>query len=283
MITDLDIYNFDLNGFVILRNALELTEVEELETQLDAIPQIEVNGWHGHIHRENLPPDRGISYQQIYEAGEPFQKLIDHPAYIDHVKTFVGNQNDFDTFLGPLYIDECFALIRGKGESIGIHSGGHTRTKRTQFRHHNGQFMCGQVNVFIPLTDIGPGDGGTLVIPGSHKANFPFPRKEAGIELNDYERTIEVHLNRGDVLIFVDAICHGAAERTNDGLRKVVIYRFGPAWGNSRYGYLPSKGLLERLTAEQRKIVQPQTYRLPPDLSSDDLMAGLKMTAPSSV
>lgn len=280
MISELDVYNFDLNGFVILKNVLSEEEVSGLNEQLETIPPIGVSEWHGHIQREELPEDRGISYQQIYELGSHFEKLIDHPAYIDHVKHFVGNQNDFDAFLGPLYIDECFALIRGKGERIGVHSGGHTRTKRTQFSHHNGQFQCGQVNVFIPLTDIGPGDGGTLVVPGSHKANFQYPGKVAGIELADYERTVEVHLNRGDVLIFVDAICHGSAERKNDGLRKTVIYRYGPAWGNSRYGYLPSLGLLERLTAEQRKMVQPQTYRLPPHLSAEELKAGLEMTSP---
>jgi len=118
------------------------------------------------------------------------------------------------------------------------------------------------------------------VVPGSHKANFLFPGKSAGFELADYERTLEVHLNKGDVLLFVDAICHGSAERINEGQRKTVIYRYGPAWGNSRFGYLPSKGLLERLTPEQRQIVQPQKYRLPPHLSADELKAGLEMTSP---
>jgi len=281
VISDLDIYNFDLNGFVILRQVLRDDEVAGLESQLDSIPNIGMNEWHGHIHRENLAPDRGKSYQQIYEAGSAFERLIDHPAYLEHVKHFVGNQDDFDSFLGPLYIDECFALIRGKGERIGVHSGGHTRTKRTQFSHHNGKFQCGQVNVFIPLSDIGPGDGGTLVVPGSHKANFAFPGKSAGFELADYERTIEVYLNKGDVLIFVDAICHGSAERENDGLRKTVIYRYGPAWGNSRYGYLPSKDLLKRLNPKQRQMVQPQTYRLPPNCKPEDLKEGLLMTSPS--
>jgi hypothetical protein len=276
MPTDYEIYSFDLDGYVVLKGALSLAEVSELQRQLDAIPPIAPNAWHGHVHRENLPEERGISYQQIYEAGDAFEKLIDHPSYIEHVKRFVGNQNDFDAFLGPLYIDECFALIRGPGGFIGMHSGGHLRTKRTQFRHHNGQFSCGQINVFIPLTDIGPGDGGTLVVPGSHKANFPFPQVAALVKS---EPTVEVHLKRGDVLLFVDAIRHGSATRTNPGLRKVVIYRYGPSWGNSRFGYLPSKALLQRLTPAQRKIVQPQTYRLPPRLKADELMEALKMTA----
>lgn len=287
MLSDLDLYQFDLNGYVILRGALGLDEVAELERQLDAIPPINPNKWFGHVHRENLPEERGVSLQQIYEAGPAFEKLIDHPAYFEHLKAFIGNQDDFDSHHGPIYIDECFGLIRGPGGFIGMHSGGFKRTKRTQFRYHNHEFHCGQVNVFIPLTDIGPGDGATLVVPGSHKSNLPYPRKNPQSTPSDQidkptspEPTVEVHLKRGDVLMFVDAIRHGGAKRTNPGLRKVVIYRFGPSWGNSRHGYLPSKALLERLTPQQRKIVQPQTYRLPPSLTPDELMAGLKMTAP---
>jgi hypothetical protein len=275
MVRDYDVYRFDLNGFVVLKHALPLDEIAELERELDAIPPLKPGEWWGHVHRQNLPEERGVALQQIYEAGSAFEKLIDHPAYIEHVKRFVGNQDDFDAALGPLYIDECFALTRGPGGFIGMHSGGHLRTKRTQFRHHNGQFSCGQINVFIPLTDIGPGDGGTLVVPGSHKANFPFPK-----DASEPEPTVEVHLERGDVLLFVDAIRHGSATRANSGLRKVVIYRFGPSWGNSRFGYLPSKALLQRLTPAQRQIVQPQTYRLPPHVTADEVLEALKLTAP---
>lgn len=282
MPSEFDLYHFDLNGYLVLPGVLGLDEVADLERQLDAIPAIERGQWHGHLHRQDMPEERGVAYQQIYEAGPAFERLIDHPAYIDHVKRFVGNQDDFDASLGPLYIDECFSLTRGPGGFIGMHSGGHQRTKRTQFRHHNGRFMCGQINVFVPLTDIGPGDGGTLVIPGSHKANFPSPRlARDGKPFSDHDHALEVHLKRGDVLLFVDAIRHGSATRTNPGLRKTVIYRFGPSWGNSRFGYLPSKALLERLSPAQRKIVQPQSYRLPPHLTPHDLMAALQMTAPS--
>jgi|YelNatPaOPRAMG01_1025707.scaffolds.fasta_scaffold14170_4 ectoine hydroxylase-related dioxygenase (phytanoyl-CoA dioxygenase family) len=274
MVTDSDIYNFDLNGFVVLKGVLSLDEVTDLERQLDAIPPLKPGEWFGHVHRQDMPEERGVALQQIYEGGPAFERLIDHPAYIEHVKRFVGNQDDFDALHGPLYIDECFSLTRGPGGFIGMHSGGHQRTKRTQFRYHNGQFSCGQINVFIPLTDIGPGDGGTLVVPGSHKSNFPVPK-------NITETTVEVHLNRGDVLLFVDALRHGSATRTNPGLRKVVIYRFGPSWGNSRFGYLPSKALLQRLTPAQRQIVQPQTYRLPPHLKAEDLMEALQLTSPA--
>ena len=38
--------------------------------------------------------------------------------------------------------------------------------------------MNGQVNVLVALSDMGPGAGATMVIPGSHKSNFPPPDYE---------------------------------------------------------------------------------------------------------
>ena len=48
--------------------------------------------------------------------------------------------------------------------------------KRNQYTiSSSGEFGAYQVNVLVALTDIGKGDGGTMLIPGSHKANFEHP------------------------------------------------------------------------------------------------------------
>lgn len=140
---------------------------------------------------------------------------------------------------------------------------------RNQFRYVNGQFRCAQVNILLALTDIGPGDGATRVLPGSHKSNIPHPifarsfdeRREEDDEA--VEGAIEVHLRAGDALLFVDAIAHGAARRTNPGDRRVVIYRYGPSWGATRHGFRYSDDLLARLTPARRRILQPIPPRIP--------------------
>jgi hypothetical protein len=44
---------------------------------------------------------------------------------------------------------------------------------KSQYRFANGAFMSGQINMALALSDIGPGDGATMLLPGSHKANLP--------------------------------------------------------------------------------------------------------------
>jgi hypothetical protein len=65
-------------------------------------------------------------------------------------------------------------------------------------------------------------------------------------------------MEAGDALLFVDGIMHGGSSRTNpEGERRVTIYRYGPSWGSTRYGFEYSQGLLDRLTPERRKLLQP--------------------------
>ena len=101
-----------------------------------------------------------------------------------------------------------------------------------------------------------------MLIPDSHKSNFKHPhydrhRMAHGSSAEGIEGAIEVHMRAGDALLFVDGLSHGSAKRLNPGIRRIVVYRYGPSWGNFRFGYQPSPGLLERLTPERRKIVQP--------------------------
>jgi hypothetical protein len=264
MATDLETYLFDLRGYIQLEQALSSEEVAELNASLDKIPKLQPGEWHGNVHAHSYgDATSGINLQQIYEGGEPFERLIDHPSWIEKIKFFVGGEGTFDYHHGPLFIDENLANFREPGEAIGLHSGGYPPNMRNQFRYHGGRFMCGQVNILIALTEIGPGDGGTMLIPGSHKSNFKHPHydkhrmsKDATVE--GTEGAIETRMKPGDALLFVDGISHGSAKRINPGTRRIIVYRYGPSWGNFRHGYQPSQELLERLTPERRQIVHPQ-------------------------
>lgn len=258
--TKMDEFLFDLNGFLVLRGALTPAEIQEMQAGIDAIPDLEEDEWHGPIHREPHGGELGVNLQQIVEAGPIFEKLVDHPSWIRLAHHFLGNTG-FEANHGPMYMDECFSTKRAPGEGFYLHSGAFEKVKHIQYRYLNGQFMCGQINILMPLHDIGPGDGGTLVIPGSHKSNLDHPELGKG-QVPSPEETagaVEVHTKLGDVILFTDTICHGAATRTNPGFRRAVIYRYVSAWSRSRHGYAPTPDLLERLTPRQRLIVNPDT------------------------
>ncbi len=264
--SDLDDYLFDLRGYLILRDAIDPDLVRRLNESFDEFPQdLESWGWWGNTQRSDSEGDnaKGYELQNVVEAGAPFEELIDHPSWIDYMRRYAG---EVDSYVEGLFIDECFASIRRSGGYFYLHSGGYHGAIRGQYRYVNGVFRCGQVNALMALTDIGPGDGGTMVIPGSHKSNFAHPDSigRAAKPMDDIEGAIEVHLNAGDVLLFCDGITHGGSSRTNpDGERRVVIYRYGASWAATRHGYQYSPDLLDRLTPERRRILEPVKPRRP--------------------
>ena len=77
--TEMETYLFDLRGYIILENALSQEEVAQINAAIDALLPIEHGEWDGYVHATNFGAKDGLNLQQIYEGGEPFEKLIDHP------------------------------------------------------------------------------------------------------------------------------------------------------------------------------------------------------------
>lgn len=270
-VTPYEEFFFDLNGFIILRGALSRSEVAACNASLDRLQHLRKGEWSGWVHGHDYGGKEGLNLQQIYEGGACWETLIDHPAWIEKVRHFVGGEGSFDYNHGPLFIDECFANIRAEGEAIGIHSGGHQGTARTRFDVKDRKFHSNQVNVLIAYGDVGPGDGATMVVPSSHKSNFPHPdfekaRMKEGLaqSAEGVAGAVEVHLAAGDALVFTDAIMHGSASRRNPGQRRISVYRYGVSWGRWRHAYRPSPELLSRLSPARRGIVFPEGPALRP-------------------
>ncbi len=123
--------------------------------------------------------------------------------------------------------------------------------------------------MLIAFTDIGPGNGETMIIPGSHTSNLIHPAflrrdrahewsDDGGGSADDVGGAIEVHMQAGDALLFVDALCHGSAKRTNASERRISVYRYGSAWDRVRFGHRPLPEALARLGPVARKTVQPR-------------------------
>ncbi len=262
--TPLDDFFFDLRGYLVLEQAVPPTLIAELNDAFDHFPPLAPNAWWGNTQRRDYTQDTGYELHNCVEAGAPFEALIDHPAWISHVRRYCG---EADSYVEGVFIDECIASIRRSGGHHPVHSGGYRGALRGAYSYKHHVFRCGQCNILLALTDIGPGDGPTMIIPGSHKANFPHPTAgeyARGDRMDHLEGAVPVYLKQGDALLFVDGLMHGGSSRTNAGERRVVIYRYGPAWGATRFGYEYSSALLERLPPERRAILQPVPPARPP-------------------
>lgn len=277
-------YLFDLQGYLVLENAIsdeDLAEINEwiddhweyVEQPWEPNPENKrIPRWIGNIETHTYNIENGVNFQNIIEGGDVFQKLIDHPAWVNMIRKYVHEVNG-------LSIHENFLNVRGPGGFIHIHCGGHVPLSYLTFRQVNtGEWLVGQINVLMAINDIGPGDGAPVLIPGSHKCSEIHPRLKhdgKGIVYDGHTgkpagsafATQEVHLKAGDVVMFTDAITHGSAERTNPGHRRSIVYRYSPRYVRERFDYQHSDELLARLTPAQRSIIQPMSPRRPPQVA----------------
>jgi ectoine hydroxylase-related dioxygenase (phytanoyl-CoA dioxygenase family) len=263
--TPLDDFLFDLRGYIVIKNAAEPEFLDELNRAVDNFPPLKVGEWWGNAQRRDYTSDTGFELHNCVEAGEPFERLIDHPGWLNYVRHYCGEEQ---SYVEGLFIDECIASIRRSGGHHPVHSGGYRGALRGRYLHTNGVFRCGQCNIILALTDVGEGDGPTMVVPGSHKSNFPHPEAgnyAAGDRMDNLPGAVSVYMNKGDALLFVDGLMHGGSSRTNtEEERRVIIFRYGVKWGATRYGYEYSEALLNRLTPERRTILQPVAPLRPP-------------------
>jgi ectoine hydroxylase-related dioxygenase (phytanoyl-CoA dioxygenase family) len=168
----MDDYLFDLRGYLVLKDAVEPELVDALNHAFDTFPALAPGEWWGNAQRRDYTDQTGFELHNCVEAGEPFERLIDHPSWIARVMHYCGEE---DSYVSGVFIDECIASIRTSGGHHPAHSGGYHGALRGWYAYKNGVFRCGQVNIIVALTDIGEGDGPTMVVPGSHKSNFPHP------------------------------------------------------------------------------------------------------------
>ena len=263
---------FDLRGFRVVRGAVSPSQLERINGFVDEHPidGLKPGDWIGNVEAHTYGAKDGVNFQNVIEGGDAFEELIDNPAWVEQIRRYVevGHHH--------LTIDENFLNVRASGGFIPVHSGGALQRFTSVFRTHAGEWMVGQINVLMALTDVGPGDGATTVIPGSHKSAMQHPVEQAedgtvawqrGISGADTVGMVEVHLRAGDALMFTDAIMHGSTPRTNPGYRRVLIYRYAPHLLAPRFNYVPSEELLERLTTARRRLVQGQPPRLRPGRS----------------
>ena len=268
-------YLFDLRGYTMLEQAIDGDHLHAMNAWLDALPPIEPDQWYGNIDVHTYGAVDGINLQNIIEGGEIFERLIDHPSWIERVRHYIGKT------YRP-FINESFINLRGPGGYIGVHSGGDSSFIFSGSGRKRGEWCCGYLTLMVALNAVGEGDGATILVPGSHKSDIQHPSQsehgtrwlkdavpmkvDEGTQAKGHaaEGGIEIHLKAGDGILFNDSLCHGSGERTNPGERRMIVFRYLPSPIARRFLYEPSQELLTRLTPERRALVQPVTPRRRP-------------------
>lgn len=240
--TEQERFLFDLQGYLVIQNALDATQVAALNALLD-----------DHLAREVAQDATTHRFGRLLTWGQPYLDLIDNPRVLPYLEEVIGRNVRLDH-------DYADVIRTGRGP-IGntLHGGAITDDATAYYRFFDGKMRNGLTVVAYNLHDVNPGDGGFGCVPGSHKSNLRLPR-----EWHDLSAPAscvqKVTGPAGSAILFTEALTHGTLPWNAAHERRTLFYKYSPGpltWARQYYDADEYPGLTQR----QKEILQPPFAR----------------------
>ena len=232
-------FAFDVQGYLHLRGALTAAEVAEYTRWMSDVDSADVQA----LNADN--PD-GIKHQlnrplsRMFDVDPRFARFLDHPVVEPLLNEFLGE--------GYRHIDNDLyytypGYAGGKWHrGVRPHPTGHVI---------DGHFKCPMVKVFYCMTDVGPGEGEFVVIPGSHRAQIEIDMARRDLPAQHIFDDVKA----GDIIIFNEALIHNGRPNPSQKTRKTIIVNLGRHDAGPWPGYTPYPKTLQAVTPPQREIL----------------------------
>jgi len=200
---------FDLKGWIAIPGVLTAEETDTIRDHIITLKE----------DPESLDPlDR-------YSLSGPSQILLDHPVVVGVLREILAGDRS-DSCYG-FRCENSFPVVRstdytgldphGGGAGVGIFA----------YNCVNGRIFSGLTRVVWELNAVEPGDGGTLFMSGSHKANFGVHASHMRMDSPMFE---SYECPPGSVVIFSEAVCHAGPKWTNAERKRISVFNcYAPA------------------------------------------------------
>ncbi len=244
-------YYLDVFGYVVIENTLSADEVGRLHEGMQRLKRDLLAADEGEYVRgcrlgANHPHHRHFAH--ILEADEAIYDYLTHPRLVGLVEELVG---------GTVRLEESEAVINTRAAETkwdgryGFHTG--TRPDIGTYTE-NGLYHCTFVKTLTNLTELGPDDGGTVCIAGSHKIKAS---REEIIDCAYEDRSLihQVVAPAGSTLLFGEALIHATGHLTSDRERVIVIGGYTPTMFQAWNGQEPSAGFVEAQVQPQHRAL----------------------------
>lgn len=227
-------YHFEIFGYVVVPGVLRPAECA---TIIDAMQELKRDlraRKSGHVPQPgeahfiwDLP--HHVFMGSIRESNPVFAAYAAHPRLVGLAEEVIGGEArivELNCHLNVRNLQEKpgakpqFAFHLG----IDVPYGGHTK---------HGLFHCSFVKTLTNLTELGPDDGGTVVVAGSHKLDLP--EKEL-IACAEADRSLihQVIAPAGSTLLFAETLIHATGQIRSDRERAIIVCGYGtrmfPYW-----------------------------------------------------
>ncbi|MBT5875780.1 MAG: hypothetical protein HOH43_20310 [Candidatus Latescibacteria bacterium] len=248
-------FYLDVNGYVVVPGTLTTEEVDRLLHAMYRLRDDLLNGPEPESAvvrgcRLSHISDEHLHFAHILETDNSILEYLSHPRLIGMAEELVG---------GTVRLEESEAVINrrkqdfdsGEAAQYGFHTG--TSPDVGTFTE-NGLFHCNFVKTLTNLTELGPEDGGTVVIAGSHKIKAPRDQIIA-CAYEDRSLIHQVTAPAGSTLLFGESLIHATGRITSDRERVIIIGGYTPTMFQAWNGQEPSEAFVSRIPLHLRPLI----------------------------
>ena len=245
-------YHFDVFGYVVIENTLTADETSSVLNALQSLKsEFEATGDPtGTIIRNcrvsGYSPTN-MHFAHVLETDPAILAYVTNPRLIGMAEEVVG---------GVVRLSESEAIINSRDPdsyadpepSFGFHFG--TRPPHGTYTG-NGLFHSNFVKTLTNLTELGPDDGGTVVIAGSHKIALPIEDIVA-CAYEDRSLIHQVVAPAGSTVLFAESLIHATGQIRSDRERTIIITGYTPPMFKADTSQEPSPEFLANLPEHTR-------------------------------
>ena len=276
-------YLFDVTGYLHIENGITgqaLKDAQEAANQYIFCPPNERPPGFRTRPREMAVEDLGNLPLIRYEHGFAFDRSLEavtmNPAIWPLVKECTADQ--------PRLVSGTLSFQshnpdsdrqRVEANPAGLHCAREGRYWATRYQVKDGRIFCNDLVCFFYLTDVNPGDGGLIVIPGSHKSQFERPDQlltpdSDGIDPEPDPVFTNLTPKAGDFLFCSELLTHGVLRWKPKGYdRRFLILRYRPQFEGRPS--LPQE-IIDRLAPETQELVASASYGHTKEIAKRDVV-----------
>jgi len=235
--TDEQKYVFDLKGWICLPGLLT-------EAQLGPIREHQRKFLY---ERDTLPLHERDNH------GGPSQVMLDHPVVVGVLNELISHQGIASEECYGFRFDHTYTSHRKAGhDNWNPHGGGGVFNFAVHSHIYQmvpGKVHAGLVRVVWELNEVADGDGGTLLLSGSHKTAFKRPPLERDSKLWE-----TYTCPPGSAMIFTEALCHSGTRWNNEQRDRLCLFTcyntVASKWGKG----VPRREVIEAMPPKRRTL-----------------------------
>ena len=267
-------YEFDRQGYIIIKGMLDENQVRSLADAIDALedhalahvalPPRKVSAWGADYH---LNGEKGYHVQgtkaegqtliieDFWNADSAFDVLVNHARTMDYIHAIVKSRPT---------INNSEIRIRYRGNASGSHGGSRTANQKYRYSFGEQGIDCMMVRMVYFVRDCSNEEGAFCVVPGTHKSNLPCPY---GSNPDEEPGMVGLEVKAGDAILFTEHLRHGGFTNRSDTVRKTLHVGYGPHWMMSQNiatmdePQYVTEATLARFDEEQRNLFRTWPVR----------------------